>query len=154
MMETHSVRSWAQIYVLGIVLTSVASAQQGSRDGQWQEHGGDKGATRYSNLDQITRDNFSKLKVAWKWESIEGEIDKPSRRTRPGPLLATPLMVGGILYTSTSFSQVAAIDAGTGETLWKYDPGSWRAGRPANMGFRHRGVAYWSDGDMDFQVQF
>ncbi len=140
-------RTWAQIFMLGIILTSVASAQQGVSDGQWRSHGGDTGSTRYSNLDQITRDNFSNLEIAWRWESIEGEIEAPSRRMRPGPLLATPLLAGGVLYISTSYSQVAAIDAGTGETLWKYDSGSWKAGRPANMGFRHRGVAYWSDGD-------
>ena len=146
-MKMDSMRSWARSFVLGVAFISPASAQEGVKDGQWLSHGGDKGGTRYSSLDQITGDNFSSLKVAWQWESIEGEIDTPSRRTRPGPLLATPVMARGVLYTSTSFSQVAAIDAGTGESLWKYDPGSWRAGRPANMGFRHRGVAYWRDGD-------
>ena len=145
-MKTHSTRSWKQLFVLGFVLTSVCSAQHGATGGQWRSHGGDTGGTRYADLDQITRDNFSKLQVAWQWQSIEGEIDAPSRRTRPGPLLATPLMVRGVLYIITSFSQVAAVDAGTGKTLWKYDAGSWRAGRPANMGFRQRGVAYWSDG--------
>ena len=35
---------------------------------------------------------------------------------------STPLMVGGVLYTSTSLSQVAAIDAATGETKWVFDP--------------------------------
>ena len=146
-MKTHSMRSWAPFFVLVVVLTSSASAQHGVKDGQWREHGGDKGATRYSNLDQITRDNFGKLKIAWQWESIDSEIKPPSRRIRPGPLLATPLMVNGVLYANTAFSQVAAIDAGTGKTLWKYDSGSWKVGRPANMGFRQRGVAYWSDGD-------
>lgn len=146
-MKTFFMRSSVQIFVVGIVLTSVASAQQGVSDGQWPSHGGDNGATRYSNLDQITRDNVSNLEIAWQWESIEGEIDAPDRRTRPGPLLATPLMARGVLYTITSYSQVAAIDAGTGKTLWKYDSGSWRAGRPTNTGFRQRGVAYWSDGN-------
>ena len=145
-MKTHSTRSWKQLFVLGFVLTSVCSAQHGATDGQWRSHGGDTGGTRYADLDQITRDNFSKLQVAWQWQSIEGEIDATGRGTRPGPLLATPLMVRGVLYIITSFSQVAAVDAGTGKTLWKYDAGSWRAGRPANMGFRQRGVAYWSDG--------
>lgn len=32
----------------------------------------------------------------------------------------TPLMVGGVLYTTTSLGQVAAIDATTGKTLWSY----------------------------------
>src|SRR5204863_10108257 len=60
---------------------------------------------------------------------------------------STPLMVGGVLYVSTSLSQVAAIDAATGKTRWIYDPETWKNGTPSNNGFVHRGVAYWADGD-------
>ncbi len=62
---------------------------------------------------------------------------------------STPLMVGGTLYTSTSLSQVAAIDAATGETRWTFDPKVYENGLgiPANNGWLHRGVAYWRSGD-------
>jgi len=62
---------------------------------------------------------------------------------------STPLMVGGTLYTSTSLSQVAAIDAVSGETKWVFDPKIYenRLGLPANLGWLHRGVAYWRNGD-------
>ena len=46
----------------------------------------------------------------------------------------------------TSLGQVAAIDPGTGASLWTFDPGSWKEGRPGNLGFVHRGMAYWTDG--------
>jgi quinoprotein glucose dehydrogenase len=55
-------------------------------------------------------------------------------------------MVGGVLYVSTSASQIAAIDARTGRTLWVHDPKIWIHGTPANFGYVHRGVAYWTDG--------
>ena len=55
-------------------------------------------------------------------------------------------MVGGVLYTSTSLSQVVAIDAATGQTVWVHNPQAYTRGRPANTGFQHRGVAYWTDG--------
>ena len=55
-------------------------------------------------------------------------------------------MVNGVLYVSTSLSQVAAIDAATGNTRWVYDPETWKNGTPSNNGFVHRGVAYWADG--------
>jgi glucose dehydrogenase len=55
-------------------------------------------------------------------------------------------MIGGVLYVSTSLSQVAAIDSATGQTQWIYDPGTWKNGTPSNNGFVHRGVAYWADG--------
>jgi quinoprotein glucose dehydrogenase len=54
---------------------------------------------------------------------------------RPGPNEATPIMIGGVLYTSTNLNQVAAIDAATGKTLWVYNPESY--------GNVHRGVAHW-----------
>ncbi len=60
---------------------------------------------------------------------------------------ATPLVINGVLYTSTSMSQVAALDAVTGKTLWTYDPKTYENGTPANIGFVHRGVSYWEDGD-------
>ena len=67
---------------------------------------------------------------------------------------STPLMVGGTLYTSTSLSQVAAIDAATGETKWVFDPKVYEngLGSPANDGWLHRGVAYWRNGDDERMV--
>ena len=56
-------------------------------------------------------------------------------------------MVGDVLFVSTSFSQVAAIDAATGRTVWVYDPETWTHGTPSNNGFVHRGVGYWAAGD-------
>jgi quinoprotein glucose dehydrogenase len=56
-------------------------------------------------------------------------------------------MIDGRLYTSTSLSQVAAIDARTGQTLWVYHPETYWQASPPNLGFVHRGVAYWADGD-------
>ena len=56
-------------------------------------------------------------------------------------------MVDGVLYTSTSMSMAAAIDAATGKTIWVYDPKTYENGTPANIGFVHRGVSYWEDGE-------
>ncbi|HWI19672.1 MAG TPA: PQQ-binding-like beta-propeller repeat protein, partial [Vicinamibacterales bacterium] len=58
-------------------------------------------------------------------------------------------MVKGVLYTVTSLGQIAAINPATGQTLWSLDPGSWKTGRPGNLGFVHRGIAFWSDGKID-----
>ena len=45
-------------------------AQQGALNGEWRSFGGDPGNTKYSPLDQINRDNFEDLEIAWRWESI------------------------------------------------------------------------------------
>jgi quinoprotein glucose dehydrogenase len=118
--------------------------------GEWPAYAGTYAAARYSPLAQINRDNATNLHVAWRWKSPDMAIKeaKPS----VGPSFAnesTPLMVGGVLYTSTSLSQVAAIDALTGESKWVFDPKIYEngLGLPANLGWLHRGVAYWRNGD-------
>src|SRR5262245_36224931 len=112
--------------IVFLVITSVAPAQQGARNGQWHAYAGDKGSTKYSALDLINRDNVGKLKVAWRWSSPDNDIRKdPKNLLKFFDLIPfihepTPLMVNGILYTSTSFSQAAALDAVTGKTKWVY----------------------------------
>ena len=41
-------------------------AQKGAQNGEWRNHAGDLGSTQYSPLDQINRENFTRLKVAWR----------------------------------------------------------------------------------------
>jgi quinoprotein glucose dehydrogenase len=114
--------------------------------GEWPTYGGTYANARYSPLDQITPDNVSRLRIAWRWTSPDHAL-----MDRDPPLETylnegTPIMVEGVLYVSTSLSQIAAIDAATGRTLWLHDPQVYAAGTPANFGWVHRGVAYWSDG--------
>jgi len=133
------------IAVSVLFAAGVGFAQHGAPNGEWPSFGGDPGNTKYSALDQIDAENFGSLEVAWQWEVISQPI-VDANEIRQGRFMATPLMVDGLLFVSTALSQVAAIDAGTGETVWSYDPESWRKDRPANVGWQHRGVAYWSDG--------
>lgn len=114
---------------------------------EWLSYGGDKASSKYSPLDQITSDNFNRLNIAWTWRSAEEEITKANPDLKTWVWESTPLMVNGVLYVSTSLSQVAAIDAATGRTRWVYDPETWKNGTPSNNGFVHRGVAHWADGD-------
>jgi quinoprotein glucose dehydrogenase len=120
---------------------------------QWMSYGGDKASSKYSPIDQIGADNFNRLQVAWTWRSAEEEITKANPDLKTWVWESTPLMVNGVLYVSTSLSQVAAIDAATGNTFWVYDPETWKNGTPSNNGFVHRGVAYWAGGD-DQRVLF
>jgi quinoprotein glucose dehydrogenase len=119
-------------------------------NGEWPAYAGTYAAARYSPLAQITRDNAKNLRVAWRWKSPDMAVK--AARPDVGPSFmneSTPLMVGGVLYTSTSLSQVAAIDAATGETKWVFDPKVYDngLGLPANLGWTHRGVAYWRNGE-------
>ena len=142
-LETSTVQGGT---IANLPKTTIEDARFDRGYGEWRHYGGDRGHNRYSSLSQINRNTFKNLKVAWRWETVDVEVTKANPSLRPGAFKPTPLMIGGVLYTSTSFSQIAAIDAGTGKTIWVYDPKSYLNGRPANSGFQHRGVEYWTDG--------
>ena len=113
--------------------------------GEWREYGGDPGATKYSPLTGITRENVARLRKAWQWST--GERRDSALRVRPGYFEATPLMIGDTLYFPTPYNRVIALDGSSGRELWRFDPRATEAGQPPNgMGFVHRGVAAWSDG--------
>ena len=121
--------------------------KQGMHDGEWLAYGADKASTKYSSLDQINKDTVADLAVAWEWTSPDMAIMEGNRMLVPFIYEVTPIVVNGVMYVSTSFSQVAAINPETGETIWVFDTKSWEAGRPTNLGFVHRGVAYWNEGN-------
>jgi len=114
---------------------------------EWRVYGSDTANTKYPPLDQINAENVPTLQIAWRWRSADSDLLKRHRDIRTGFYETTPLMVGGLLYASTSLSQVAAIDPESGETLWLYDPKTFEGPTPPNLGFVHRGVAHWADGN-------
>ena len=124
---------------------SLAGAQ-GSRPPQaWPAYAADNAATHYSPLADIDASNVAKLDIAWEWYPN----DKPLVEfgTQPGNFQNTPLMIDNVLYVSTMYNRVVALDAETGKELWSYDPKAYEDGQPPNgTGFVHRGVAAWRDG--------
>ena len=114
---------------------------------EWPVVGGDDGATHYSPLDQITRENVRQLRPAWSWQTIDRDVVlADGQRVEPGAFEATPVMVGDTLYVTTAMSRVVALSAETGRQYWSFDPkvpidpGSIEA----RWGLVHRGVALWS----------
>src|SRR5882724_2697488 len=121
------------------------SASSDGRAGEWPYYGGDQASTKYSNLTQINKNSVSTLTLAWTWKTGEQELKQFG--THPGTFENTPLMIDNVLYVTTAYNQVAALNAETGAQLWKFDPKSYVDGQPTNgMGFSHRGIAAWRDG--------
>jgi glucose dehydrogenase len=77
----------------------------------WLTHGGTYAEQRFSPLDQINRENVAGMRLAWFY-------DLDTNRGQE----ATPLIVDGVMYTSTAWSKVVALDAATGTLLWQFDP--------------------------------
>ncbi|MEO6080595.1 MAG: PQQ-binding-like beta-propeller repeat protein [Steroidobacteraceae bacterium] len=113
-------------------------------DTEWLQHRGDAGSLNYSALDQIDRNNVSRLKVVWRWRSDNfGASIWPNYE-------ATPLMAGGVLYTTAGASRsVVAIDARNGETLWMHRLDEGQRGDIAPRKGPGRGVALWRDNGRD-----
>jgi quinoprotein glucose dehydrogenase len=131
------------------LLVALPRAQRPDPPGEWRHYGGTAGSIKYSSLDQIDAANVRRLREAWRWASPDLAITEANPEVVPGPYQDTPLMVNGVLYTVTGLGIFAAIDPASGKTLWQHDPGTWTAGRPANVGWVHRGLAYWTDGSAE-----
>jgi quinohemoprotein ethanol dehydrogenase len=101
--------------------------------GNWMSYGRTYNEQRFSPLKQINDQNVGQLALAW-------YVDVDSRRGDE----ATPIVVDGVMYFTTSWSKVFAVKAATGEKLWSYDPKvppEW--GINACCDVVNRGVAVW-----------
>jgi quinohemoprotein ethanol dehydrogenase len=101
--------------------------------GNWMSYGRTYDEQRYSPLDKINDRNVGQLNLVWSY-------DLDTHRGQE----ATPIVVDGVMYVSTAWSKVKALDAKTGAVIWQYDPkvdGSW--GAKACCDVVNRGVAVW-----------
>ena len=90
---------------------------------------------------QITRDNVSRLQVAWTYRT--GEADARFATTKAASFEATPVVVDGTMYVGTPLGRVIALDAATGQEHWVFDP---QIARNIQYGdFANRGVSTWLD---------
>ena len=112
---------------------------------EWPFVGSDQEHTKYSAAAEITAANAGDLEIVWEWKPNETPLQEYG--TRPGPFQATPVMMGDVLYLSTMYTRVVALDAETGAVLWSFDPRAYEGGQEGAgpTGFKHRGIAIWKD---------
>jgi quinoprotein glucose dehydrogenase len=124
------------------IASAPGAARQAATAVEWKTYGADLASTRYSPLDQITRENFSKLQIAWR---LKTDPFGP----RPDILYsATPLVVGNRLYvTAGTRRAVLALNAATGEILWMHTEDEGVRGQNAARSGAGRGVSYWASAD-------
>ena len=99
----------------------------------WLSHGRNYHEQRYSPLNKINTETVKDLELEW-------SLDMGTTRG----LEATPIVDNGIMFVSSTWSVVHAVDARTGEELWVYDPNvprSWA--RKVCCDVVNRGVAVW-----------
>ncbi len=119
-----------------------AAQDEGERvpPGEWHAYGRTGHGQRYAPLDQITPQNVGQLQEAWHFRTgdMRGQPGDPEETT----FEVTPLKVGEHLFICTPHQSVIALDATTGQEVWRFDP-KIRSG----LALQHltcRGLSYWS----------
>jgi quinoprotein glucose dehydrogenase len=131
--------------LLAIFLIAAITAARPASDAEiadWPFYGGDAGGARYSPLTQINKSNVTELKVAWEYHT--GDISDGSDNRRKSEFETTPIVADGMMYFTTPFNRVVALDPDTGREKWSFDPKiDLHAGY--SEGLVNRGVTLWID---------
>lgn len=134
--------------ILSIACAAMAgpAAAAPSADADWRSYGRDPGGARHSPLKQISPDNVTNLQRAWVYHMRPAGVKAESFPMPDGMRAkfatgfsaseATPIVVGGVMYLSTPYNRVVALDAATGAEKWVYTLEN-KDQAPT------RGVAYW-----------
>jgi len=125
------------LLILSFVSCSPESTEQAEstpspQNTNWDTYLGDPGRSHYSPLTQINRDNVAQLELAWKFDS--GEL-----REGNSSMYTSPLIIDGVLYALSPRLHAVALNAATGEEIWRFEPGG--------NGAAQRGLMWWQEGE-------
>ncbi|PTE21939.1 membrane-bound PQQ-dependent dehydrogenase, glucose/quinate/shikimate family [Cereibacter changlensis JA139] len=109
-------------------------------DEEWHQYGRTQYGQRYSPLQQINIQNVGELEQVWQYQT--GDVKLPQDVTET-TYQVTPLKVGDNLYICTPHNLAIALDAASGEEIWRYDANSGL--EPDRQHQTCRGVTYWRD---------
>ncbi|MDA1028114.1 MAG: pyrroloquinoline quinone-dependent dehydrogenase [Bacteroidetes bacterium] len=123
----------SRIVLYGLLFV-VAACSTPVTTADWPVYGGNTENTHYTTLDQISPENVAQLQVAWTFETGD---ESPGSEMQ-----ANPIVIDGIMYATTPKMHVFALNAATGELIWRFDPNN---GEPGGARFRHRGVTVTGD---------
>lgn len=87
---------------------------------EWPHYGGDAGGLKYSRLDQINKRNVTQFEVAWTFDTEEVRTGK--EYPTHSAFEATSIVVDGVMYVTSPFAHLFALDPETGKKLWDFDP--------------------------------
>ncbi len=128
-----------RILVLCLACTTFLTGRLRAADRDWPVYLGDSASSHYSELKQINRSNARQLRLAWEYHSGDARPDNRSQ------IQCNPLIVDGVLYGTSAQLKLLALDAATGQELWRFDP--FGQEKDASALGVNRGVVYWSDGN-------
>ena len=115
-------------FVLTWLICTAAGAQRAHTT--WSEYGGAPDSAQFSALGQINRSNVSRLQIAWKYPTGDGN-----------KYLFNPIVVDGVMYVLARQNSVIALEATTGRELWVHQTD------PQTRLITSRGINYWESAD-------
>ena len=121
------------LLLTGALFTSIV----GTNAQPWDQYGG-PGGQQYSPLDQINSENVVNLEQTWVYRT--GDLNQ-GFRYKQHSLQTNPVIWNDTLYFSTGSNWVIALDAGSGQELWRFEPTL-----PKGIGYSEnasRGVSLW-----------
>jgi len=126
------------------VLTGVScqSPEKNPANTDWAVYGGDHAASRYTALAEITPSNVANLKIAWQYNT--GDADTVNNRTQ---IQVNPLVIDGVLYGASPTKNYFALNAATGQQIWRLDPKQLVNDDLPFWAGTVRGLAYWQSED-------
>jgi quinoprotein glucose dehydrogenase len=136
------IRQIVVMLLVAVACLAMISGANAQSETDWPSYGNDPGGMRYSRLTQIDRTNVNQLKAAWTFQT--GDISEGKDGRKRSGFETTPILVDGILYLTTPFNRVIALDPTTGRQRWAYDPKIDQT-LDYGDGLINRGVSTWLD---------
>jgi quinoprotein glucose dehydrogenase len=125
-----------------LAVAAVAGGAQ-TKDAGWPTYGGDAGGQRYSTAKEINRGNVARLHVLWTYHTHALDSRRPGSYS--AAFETTPVLFQGLLYLTTPFDEIIALDPATGTERWRYQPPLEQLHEGDLI--MSRGVATWAGGD-------
>jgi quinoprotein glucose dehydrogenase len=104
----------------------------------WATYRGDQEGSHYSSLSQITTENVQLLEEVWTYDA--------DTIIRPG-MSSNPIIIEGVMYFSDAELNLIALNAATGEELWRFDPSENHPRGDSLANGIMRGEVHWEDED-------
>ena len=113
----------------------------------WMEYKGSAACLQYSALTRIDTGNVTALQIAWQYHT--GDADT----LRNSEIQCNPIIIDGVLYGTSPKLKLFALDAGTGEEKWTFNPLDVPTLKNQLLVMNtSRGITYWSDGSDDKRI--
>jgi quinoprotein glucose dehydrogenase len=139
--------------VLAILFASlllIHSCRNKEQYSSWGKYKGSDAMINYTSLVQVDTNNVKDLAIAWTYHTGDADTLNHSQ------IQCNPIIIDGILYSTSPKMKLFAVDAATGKKKWQFNPFD-SLSKDKRMFFilnNSRGISYWDDGSDDKRIYY